>query len=527
MSRTLVDLPGLIHAKNKSQTEEDIALIRELVEEYIENPRTIILAVISAKNDYANQIILEHCRKVDPKGTRTLGIITKPDMLRSGSENEKAWIDLAKNKDIYLELGWHMVKNRADGDLRSSFEQRNRAERSFFLREPYSQLPTGMLGIDPLRSRLSRLLKNHLKKELPELRRELELMLETTIEDLEKMGENRSTNLEQKSFLTKIAMNIQNITSAAVQGRYDHPFFGSMSCDVAVHENVHRLRAIVQYFNMEFSKQIRLFGRKTVVMTADKPDPGEFDEEADGTTVIEQLFGTAKPRSQPLSPMFPTDSKRMPSRLTKEQAIDHVCEVIKLSRGRELPGSFNPLIIGQLFREQSEPWKAIATKHVDLIARTCRTFVRLLLEHTTTKDLEKRLWAAKVESSLKEAVKAAKAELQSILNDKDRHPITYNHYYTTNIQKIRQKRQEEQLQSMVKQSMVSVDTYVPGASGVSAKLVKEKYISPVQLENAFLKQNIENDMDRFSAEEAFDSERAYYKVHHHHMASQNLLNPNC
>jgi hypothetical protein len=74
------------------------------------NPRTIILAVVSAKNDYANQIILDHCRKIDGQGRRTIGIITKPDFLREGTDNELAWIELALNKDIYVERGWHMLK---------------------------------------------------------------------------------------------------------------------------------------------------------------------------------------------------------------------------------------------------------------------------------------------------------------------------------------------------------------------------------------------------------------------------------
>jgi len=63
----------LIHAENKSQTAADVALIKDLVDEYISNERTIILAVISAKNDYANQIILKNARKIDPNGKRTLG----------------------------------------------------------------------------------------------------------------------------------------------------------------------------------------------------------------------------------------------------------------------------------------------------------------------------------------------------------------------------------------------------------------------------------------------------------------------
>jgi len=68
---TLVDLPGLIHSTNKAQTEADKELILNLVKEYMNNERTIILAVVSAKNDFANQIVLDHARKADKTGKST------------------------------------------------------------------------------------------------------------------------------------------------------------------------------------------------------------------------------------------------------------------------------------------------------------------------------------------------------------------------------------------------------------------------------------------------------------------------
>lgn len=53
MIRTLVDLPGLIHVVNKMQSDEGVKLIKEKVLEYMKNERTIILAVVSAKNGIA------------------------------------------------------------------------------------------------------------------------------------------------------------------------------------------------------------------------------------------------------------------------------------------------------------------------------------------------------------------------------------------------------------------------------------------------------------------------------------------
>jgi hypothetical protein len=135
-----------------------------LVGDYIGEKRTIMLAVISAKDDYANQGILTKCKEVDKDGKRTLGIITKPDYLRPGSSNERTWLDLAQNNDIYFELGWHMLKNRGESEIDTSFPARNAAEKSFFGTGQYRSLPEGDKGIATLRSKLSKLLFKHLKK---------------------------------------------------------------------------------------------------------------------------------------------------------------------------------------------------------------------------------------------------------------------------------------------------------------------------------------------------------------------------
>lgn len=170
---TLVDLPGLIHAENKMQSKEDIEIIQGLVDDYIKENRTIIMAVVSAKNDYANQIILKKCREFDPQGKRTLGIITKPDFLEPGSDNEQSWIQLVTNQDIFFELGWHFSKNRSPKDMMrdTSFEQRNTAEAAFFAKGSYRDLSPDMLGVSALCTRLSHLLFKHLKTELPSLQK--------------------------------------------------------------------------------------------------------------------------------------------------------------------------------------------------------------------------------------------------------------------------------------------------------------------------------------------------------------------
>lgn len=107
---TVVDLPGLISVASEEQTEEDVQLIGRLVDTYLESSRTIILAVVQANNDIANQGIIQRARKFDRGGLRTVGIITEPDLINKGTEARIAL--LAKNLDTTkLKLSFFLLKN--------------------------------------------------------------------------------------------------------------------------------------------------------------------------------------------------------------------------------------------------------------------------------------------------------------------------------------------------------------------------------------------------------------------------------
>lgn len=255
----MVDLPGLIQAETKQASPEDIKLIHALVGEYMSNPRTIILAVVTAKNDAANQCILKKFKDVDPKGTRTLGIITKPDSI--SAEEEEFWFNLVQNREIFLERGWHMIKNPSPGQQLTA-KQRNDAEEAFFNQAPFKNLPRDMVGIDALSRRLSSVLLRHLTQELPSLQREMQLKLDSTNTELLQLGEKRETPAEQRMVLMKIATKINHIISSAVNGHYLHDFFEGVDLDVSVGSgiNIRRFRAVIQNLNHEFAETMRLRG---------------------------------------------------------------------------------------------------------------------------------------------------------------------------------------------------------------------------------------------------------------------------
>jgi hypothetical protein len=98
----------------------------------MKEPRSIILAVVSAKNDYANQIVLKLACAANKKGNRTLGVITKPDTLIASSESEAIYVSLARNQDIEFRLGWHVLKNMDFKTGEWSLADRDVKEEEFF-----------------------------------------------------------------------------------------------------------------------------------------------------------------------------------------------------------------------------------------------------------------------------------------------------------------------------------------------------------------------------------------------------------
>ena len=195
---TLIDLPGLYHAGNEHQSTEDAANIHQLVRDYMKRDRSIILAVVSAKNDYSNQIITKYAREEDPLGDRTLGIITKPDTLDVNSSMQKAYQDLVLKDNGIFKLGWHVLRNRSYDVRDSSTMERDEVEELFFQREDWKAMPRGKLGVKTLRAKLSKILLSHISMVLPQLLHDVENGISNCDQQLQKLGQSRNTVASQR-----------------------------------------------------------------------------------------------------------------------------------------------------------------------------------------------------------------------------------------------------------------------------------------------------------------------------------------
>ncbi|MCJ1274248.1 hypothetical protein MMC21_002043 [Puttea exsequens] len=503
---TLVDIPGLIHTETKGQTKADVDLVTEITDQYISQQRTICLAVVSAANDYANQKILAKVREVDPDGNRTLGIITKPDIPPKGSGTEKAFISLALNEDIFFKLGWHVLKNRKFEESAFSLDERNLAESTWFSTSNFNVLPEHCRGVDTLRTRLSQLLFEHVKSELPQLRSDLELALVEAKSKLDNIGNPRSEIVECKDFLAKLSLEYHNVCKAAVDGHYE-------GGDFAMHDNVdqefslsspaaiRRIRAAVQYMNEKFAEDVRLNGHKyhinvfvkAQLMATDEDDDDQVEDENEAKNKDDDKAKTRSGNNRPI-------------KLKQSQALDWARRVLKRTRGQELVGNFNPLLVGELFWEQCCKWEPLAKSYLEDVAQVCRRFLQHLLREKCPTDVASRLQEFFIQDALNKRHSEALEELGKIMEDIKNYPINYNHYYTDTIYKRRLERQKESL----RKSINSATRYTQH----QGRLGDEHNTASINVDQAIEhhSQRPDANMENVSCEEALDCLYAIYKV---------------
>lgn len=301
-------------------------------------------------------------------------------------------------------------------------------------------------------------------------------------------GQSRSTPKDQRQYLMELGQTFSLLARAAIDGHYEDDFFGKADADRPIGHaaNISRLRAVIQHANLQFASQMRQFGAKYVLREV----PQEMQE-----------LRTEDAEEGKLDQEYIYAEDLQMEHHTKDDAIKWVVNIIQRSRGRELPGNFNPMLISQLFKEQSEHWQELAYTHVRRVAAYCMTFAKVLLKSITTSDIFDKIMMYKVEPALERRTQDARSQLSAILQDKNGHPITYNHYYTTTVQKIRAQRYAKKISQFAKQC----DPDYNDSDG-------EVQIDLAALVAAAAAGSIEDDMDRFSAEDALTSQMAYYKV---------------
>eukprot|EP00445_Apocalathium_hangoei_P079860 CAMPEP_0204174424 /NCGR_PEP_ID=MMETSP0361-20130328/45863_1 /ASSEMBLY_ACC=CAM_ASM_000343 /TAXON_ID=268821 /ORGANISM="Scrippsiella Hangoei, Strain SHTV-5" /LENGTH=900 /DNA_ID=CAMNT_0051132895 /DNA_START=33 /DNA_END=2735 /DNA_ORIENTATION=+ len=200
----LIDLPGLIQSVERDEEKDLISLIEDLCKSYLEKPNTLIAMCCPFNDDMENQAVRMIARRHDPKGQRTVGVLTKADLLQKGTESE--WLSIVRNAKFELYHGYFVLRNPSQSELDSSVtsDQARDNEANFFNHDQLGRLlfdaESDRCGVVPLRRMLSDQLCNLIRQELPGLR----------------------TNLQQKLRETELRLHDLGKVSAGVRCATDH-----------------------------------------------------------------------------------------------------------------------------------------------------------------------------------------------------------------------------------------------------------------------------------------------------------------
>jgi len=220
LNLTLVDLPGLTKVATEGQDPAIVQQIHDMVYNFIKAPTALILAVTPANQDLANSDSLRIAREVDPTGDRTVGVLTKVDLMDSGTNAR----DILENKVYPLKLGYIGVVNRSQADLNNhkSPEQARKDEKAFFENSrDYSDL-ADRCGTGYLEQVLNRLLLEHIRNCMPALRHKIETLLQQKQEELEGYGSDPTASAGQtNAFVLDVITKYLDIYTKLIQGRLD------------------------------------------------------------------------------------------------------------------------------------------------------------------------------------------------------------------------------------------------------------------------------------------------------------------
>lgn len=167
-------------------------LIRNMINEYISQENTLILAVSAANQDLANSDALKLAGKVDPDGKRTIGVITKLDLMDQGTDA----LEIFEGKLLPLKLGYIGVVNRSQKDINGklSISQALKKEKDYFASSPYKQISHRM-GTQYLQENLNKQLSRHIYEKLPSMR----IGLQDKISELTKAMKNNGWDKFEES----------------------------------------------------------------------------------------------------------------------------------------------------------------------------------------------------------------------------------------------------------------------------------------------------------------------------------------
>ncbi|OTB02476.1 hypothetical protein M426DRAFT_62199 [Hypoxylon sp. CI-4A] len=374
---TLIDLPGFPDPGDENNTSSR-AIVQRFFNWYTAGENSIVLAIIPAQGDMTMDSILSKLKPYYTLKHRTLGVITKPDVLEPGSLSEDHLISLTQVKNGWerFSLGLHVVynPNRAVGDLSGV------KEADFFKSGNWAKVSLNDIGAEALRIKLASLLQEHAKNNLNNVIKDTERVISSSMVQLKQLGEPISSPKEQRMHLAKIAFQFNTICLQAMEGNYEDKFFGDFLLGMEAfpknNSRIKKLRALLHDFNQVFSYVLETKGSKRAILPSGSGTPQL------GPTIS----NTGNPLPKHLQVLAEQYDFKEPEKVTLEGISAELGALLPIYQGNEYLGTSNDRLAMKLFQDKAQPWEAIAQCHVRLMLTITREFVDKLVEYITGKN---------------------------------------------------------------------------------------------------------------------------------------------
>jgi replication fork clamp-binding protein CrfC len=218
LNLTLVDLPGITRVAIGSQPLDIEKQIRNMIKFYIKKENTIILAITPANTDLSNSDAIQLAKEVDPEGERTIGVLSKIDIMDRGTDA----LDMLLGNVIPLKHGFVGVINRNQHDIKTNKSIREALinEETYFKTHEIYQSISEKLGTKYLAQKLNSILIRHIEKCLPELRTKINNMLIEKQKEIQTYGDpTLSTKNGQLGKLLQIITDFCNNYKNSIDGK--------------------------------------------------------------------------------------------------------------------------------------------------------------------------------------------------------------------------------------------------------------------------------------------------------------------
>ena len=223
---TVIDLPGITRIAIGDQPKNIEEITKNMVKRYCEEERTIILCVLAANADMTTSEALQMSSFLDPKGTRTIGVITKIDIMDKGTDARSMLL----NEMVKLRLGYIGVKGRSQEDINNKMTVKEAlvVEEQYFRSHPkYNDLSDSVLGTRSLMDKMSSVMHFHIKNVLPSIIKEINEKIHHCKNNLASLGEPVPQNDKDK--LDQMWRDISRffeIFKAQIKGAYSFDGLG-------------------------------------------------------------------------------------------------------------------------------------------------------------------------------------------------------------------------------------------------------------------------------------------------------------